>query len=350
MTSVVSAEPVIPYVPDTRRQEVVAGVLLAVVDDEQADRPVLEDVLQPGEVLDVDLVRVAPGVAAGADALQGVDRHQAGVGVLVQPVDELLLEALAELRGGPADLEPAAGHGAVAQGGPEARLAAPLAVLEREVQDVALLDRAAEQLAAEGDLDRDLVDEAALAELRRAGEDRRALGQQVGDDPLQGRDVELEQVGGVDRARLDLLHRPRLAGRVRRRAEALGDLRGHAVEVGAELRLGLRDLEPRGDLGAHELPQLVEPEARVVAAGHVVADGGVAAAARDPVGEREAAGDGDDARVGRVAASRGPLGERRRDPARRAGRRSRSPGPRCTRGRRSGCRARRGSRGRASGR
>ena len=147
------------------------------VDDEEANGPVLEDVLEPGEVLDVDLVGVAPGVAASADALQGVDRHQPRVGVLVQPVEQLPLEALAELRGGPSDLEPATGHGAVAQGGAEARLAASLAILEGEVQDVALLDLAAEQLAAERDLDRDLVDETALAEFRRAGQDGRALGQ-----------------------------------------------------------------------------------------------------------------------------------------------------------------------------
>ena len=93
-----------------RRQEVVAGVLLAVVDDEQADRPVLEDVLQPGEVLDVDLVRVAPGVAASADALQGVDRHQAGVGVLVQPVEELLPRG--PRRASPRTSGPRAGRGA----------------------------------------------------------------------------------------------------------------------------------------------------------------------------------------------------------------------------------------------
>jgi hypothetical protein len=167
-----------------------------------------------------------------------------------------MLEALAEARRRPGDLEPTARHAAVSQRGPQAGLAAALAVLEGEVQDVALLDRAAQELAPEGDLDRLLVDEAAPAELGRPREDRRALGQQVRDNPLEGRDVEFEQVRGVDRARGNFLRRPRGGGDVRRRAEALADLGDHALEVGAELLVALGHLEPGRDLRADELPSV----------------------------------------------------------------------------------------------
>jgi hypothetical protein len=87
-------------------------------------------------------------------------------------------------------------------------------------------------------------------------------GQQVRDDPLQLGQVELEEVGGVDRARGDLGVRPRAAcrsRRARRRAEALDELRRDAVEVLAELGVRLRDVEPRRDLRPDEVPQLVEP-------------------------------------------------------------------------------------------
>jgi hypothetical protein len=79
------------------------------VDDEQADGPVAEQRLQPAEVLDVDLVRVPPRVAACADALERVDRDEPRVGVGVEPVDELRLESLAEPARRPADLEAALG-------------------------------------------------------------------------------------------------------------------------------------------------------------------------------------------------------------------------------------------------
>ena len=102
---------------------------------------------------------------------------------------------------------------------------------------------------------------------------------------------------------------------MRRRTQPLTDLRGHAVEVGAKLLLGLRHFEPRGDLRPDELPQLADREAGVVAAGHVVADGCVAAPARDTVGQRVTGDDGDDARVGGLAAGSRPLGERRLDPS-----------------------------------
>ena len=85
--------------------------------------------------------------------------------MVVEPVGNVFLETGSDLPGIPADLEATAGHRPTGERRPEPVLAATLAVLECQIQDAPGHHAAAEQIAPDRRLDRDLVDEAALADL-----------------------------------------------------------------------------------------------------------------------------------------------------------------------------------------
>jgi hypothetical protein len=298
----VSAEPVMPYVPLTEARKSSPASFFEWWTIDERDRSVAKERLDAAEILDVDLVRVAPAVTPGACLLQRVDRHETRRGMLVEPGDDLLLEALADLRRRPADLEPVAWHRPPFERVPQAHLTAPLAVLERQVQDVALLDRPVEELAADGDLDRDLIDEARLADLRRCREDGRSLGDEV---------AARSTAAAGCRARAGRPRRSSSRRSPRPAAGPFGTLRGgpsrspiFAITRSKSARRSssVFGCVNRGATCApDQLPQLVDVEARVVAARDVVADGRVAAARRDPLRQREAAVDDDRAGRRRVS-------------------------------------------------
>jgi hypothetical protein len=127
----------------------------------------------------VGLELVGPFARVGADARVDVDQDEARLRVVVQPVDELRVAAFVEAWPFGLDPEPLRGAVAVEQE-TEPFLQSAGVVLEGEVEDVSLSDvDLAEGDAAASHADPEAERKPALAELRRAGHEREAFGEQT---------------------------------------------------------------------------------------------------------------------------------------------------------------------------
>jgi hypothetical protein len=82
----------------------------------------------------------------------------------------------------------------------QAILSSAKAILEGHVQDGSGRHAFTYELAADSNLDRDLIAETALANLWRRGQNSRALRQQPRDDPAERREVQVNEVRRVYRS------------------------------------------------------------------------------------------------------------------------------------------------------